>query len=424
METVLAKDFRASASGDEAAGAAFPRWLTPLLAATCGLVAANIYYSQPLVGEISGSLGLPPQLAGLIVSLTQIGYGIGLFFVVPLGDLLENRRLVVVLLVATIAALLGAAISQTVAPFLLSALFIGIASVAVQVLVPYAAHLAPKGRQGQVVGNIMGGLMLGIMLARPAASFITSLFSWHAVFLFSAMVLTVLVIVLRLVLPPRRPEAKLSYGRLLASMGELMLTTPELQRRSVYQACMFGAFTLFWTTAPLLLTDVYGFTQAGIALFALAGVAGVVAAPIAGRVADRGLARSATGVTTVLGIVSAGLAYAGGDGTTTGLALLVAAAILLDFGMAGTMVLGQRIIFGLRPEIRGRLNGLYMTAFFLSGAICAALGAWTYTEGGWGLSMLVAGVLPLVALTGLAGMEIRPRARRERTAEEQRTSEA
>jgi predicted MFS family arabinose efflux permease len=388
--------------------AAFPGWLTLLLATTCGLVAANIYYSQPLVGVISTSLGLPPELAGLIVSLTQIGYGVGLFFVVPLADLLENRRLVVTLLLAAIAALIGAAMSTGAAPFLIFALLIGVSSVAVQVLVPYSAHLAPKAEQGRVVGNVMSGLMFGIMLARPVASFITSLVSWHAVFLFSAIVLTGLVVVLRIVLPPRRPEAKLGYGRLLASMGGLVLRTPELQQRSFYQACMFGAFSLFWTTVPLLLTDVFHLSQAGIALFALAGVAGVVAAPIAGRVADRGLVRGATSVAMVLGAAAAVLAYEGATGSAGGLALMVAAAILIDFGMTATMVLGQRVIFSLAPEIRGRLNGLYMTAFFLSGAVFAAVGAWTYAVGGWGLSMLVAGILPIVALAGLALIEGRP----------------
>lgn len=388
--------------------AELPGWLIGLLAATCGLVAANIYYSQPLVGVISASLDLPPALAGLIVSLTQIGYGVGLFFVVPLADLLENRRLVVTLLVAAIVALLAAALSTAAAPFLVSALLIGIASVSVQVLVPYAAHLAPKAQHGRVVGTIMSGLMFGIMLARPVASFITSLISWHAVFLFSAIVLTILVIVLRIVLPPRHPQAKLGYGQLLASMGGLILRTPDLQRRAFYQACMFGAFSLFWTTVPLLLTDVFHLTQAGIALFALAGVAGVFAAPIAGRVADHGLVRGATCVALVLGAAAAVLAYLGATPTAAGLAVLVAAAILIDFGMAATMVLGQRVIFSLQPEIRGRLNGLYMTAFFLSGAVFAGLGAWTYAVGGWGLAMLVAGTLPVVALAGLALLEGRP----------------
>lgn len=403
LEIPLEHAAHSSAGGQEPP--VFPRWLTLLLATTCGLVAANIYYSQPLVGVISSSVGMRPELAGLIVSLTQIGYGIGLFFVVPLADLLENRRLVVTLLLAAIAALVAAAVSTAAAPFLVSALLIGIASVSVQVLVPYSAHLAPAAQQGRVVGTIMSGLMFGIMLARPVASFITSVISWHAVFLFSAIVLACLVVVLRIVLPPRHPEAKIGYGQLLASMGGLILRTPDLQRRALYQACMFGAFSLFWTTVPLLLTDVFHLTQAGIALFALAGVAGVVAAPIAGRVADHGLVRAATCVALVLGIAAAFLAYEGATGTSLGLAFLVAAAILIDFGMAATMVLGQRVIFSLRPEIRGRLNGLYMTAFFLSGAVFAGLGAWTYAVGGWGLAMLVAGILPAVALAGLALLE-------------------
>ncbi|WP_370874400.1 MFS transporter [Amorphus orientalis] len=386
----------------------FPGWLTFLLALTCGLGAANIYYAQPLVGVIGTALDMPDALAGLIVSVFQIGYGVGLFFVVPVADLVENRRLVIGLLGLSILSLIGAALSTTAAAFLLSAWLIGIASVAVQVIVPYTAHLAPARRQGQVVGNIMSGLMLGIMLSRPAASFATELFSWHAIFIISAGLLTILVVVLALVLPPRRPQTRMRYRDLIASMAGLALRTPTLQRRACYQACMFGSFTLFWTTAPLLLTEMFHLSQGGIALFALAGVAGAIAAPIAGRVADRGWIRSATVVAAGTGALACLLALVAANGTTSGLALLVLAAILLDAGATGVMVLGQRSVFSLAPELRGRLNGLYMTAFFLSGALFAAIGGGAYAMGGWTLAMAIGGALPLVALSVLVATEILP----------------
>jgi predicted MFS family arabinose efflux permease len=276
-----------------------PAWLTLVLATACGLIAANVYYAQPLVGPISASLGLSPQAAGLIVTMTQLGYGAGLLLVVPLGDQFENRRLVLAILCVAMLALVGAAMSTHAAMFLSAALLIGLGSVAVQVLVPYAAHLAPEAVRGRAVGNVMSGLMLGIMLARPAASFIADTLTWHAVFVISAVAMAGLGIVLRIALPRRQPTPGLGYGTLLASMARLARHTPILQRRAIYHACLFGAFSLFWTTVPLLLADTFHLSQNGIALFALAGVAGAIAAPIAGRAADRGWSRPATGAAII-----------------------------------------------------------------------------------------------------------------------------
>ena len=378
---------------------AVPAWMTFLLATACGLIVANIYYAQPLVGPISVALGLPPQAAGLIVTMTQIGYVIGLLLIVPLGDLIENRRLVLCVMAVGALALLAAALSTHPLPFLAAALFIGIGSVSVQILVPYAAHLAPDAMRGQVVGNVMSGLLLGIMLARPVASFITHVSSWHVVFILSTIVMVVLAVVLGWALPPRMPTSRLRYGELLASMARLALTTPILQRRALYHACLFAAFSLFWTTTPLLLTGAdFHLTQTGVALFALAGVAGAIAAPIAGRIADRGWIRLAT-APAMLAVAAAFLmTHIGPAGSNLALALLVAAAILLDFGVSANLVLGQRAIFALGAEYRSRFNGLYMATFFVGGAIGSALGGWAYAQGGWALASWIGFALPIAAL--------------------------
>jgi len=372
--------------------------LSLLLATACGLIGANIYYAQPLIGPISASLGLSSQAAGLIVTMTQNGYGAGLLLVAPLGDLFENRRLVLAILCIAILALVGAAMSTHAATFLGAALFIGVGSVAVQVLVPYAAHLVPEAVRGRVVGNMMSGLMLGIMLSRPAASFITDASSWHAVFGVSACLMAALAAVLWIALPRRQPAPGLGYGTLLTSMGQLARHTPTLQRRALYHACLFGAFSLFWTTVPLLLAGTFHLSQNGIALFTLAGVAGAVSAPIAGRVADRGWSKPATGLAMIAVAASLLLSRIGLSGSHVALAFLVFAAILLDFGVTANFVLGQRAIFSLGAHVRSRLNGLYMAIFFAGGAISSALGGWTYAHGGWSLSMWVGLGLPVLAL--------------------------
>jgi predicted MFS family arabinose efflux permease len=401
LSTVAVQQQEASASG----------WLTLLFAAACGLVVANLYYAQPLVGPISAALHISPQLSGLIVTLTQVGYGVGLLLIVPLADILENRRLIITLLTGCAIALATAAFVSHAVTFLIAAACIGLASVAVQVLVPFAAHLAPDATRGRVVGNVMSGLLLGIMLARPVASFITDLFGWHAVFAMSALITAAVAIVLWRVLPPRQPAHRLHYVALVQSMWHLLLTQPMLRRRGLYHACLFAAFSLFWTTAPLLLaSSPFHLSQRGIALFALAGVAGAIAAPIAGRQADKGRIRSLTAIALTLAAVSFLIARIAtdiatniatniaADGSTSALVLLTAAAIILDFAVSANLVVGQRVIFALSPEYRSRLNGIYMAMFFAGGATGSAVGVWAYTHGGWERATWIGFALPVCAL--------------------------
>jgi predicted MFS family arabinose efflux permease len=379
--------------------AAVPGWLTVLLATACGLLACNVYSPQPIAGPIAASLGIPPSATGIIVTFTQVGFGAGLLLIVPLADLVENRRLVLILIGIAAAALLGAAFSTNSLTYLVSALLVGVGSVAVQVLVPYASHIAPEAIRGRVVGNVMSGLMIGILLARPAASFVTQFASWHAVFYVSAGSMLVLAVVLRLCLPKRVPVARVSYGALLKSMGNLAATTPVLQRRAFYQFCLFGAFSLFWTTVPLLLSGPsFQMSQGGVALFALVGGAGAIAAPVAGRVADKGWTRPATAL-AILAVAAAFLVtHFANEGTGSSLAPLIAAAILLDFGMTANLTLSQRAIFVLGPEYRSRLNGLFISAFFAGGAAGSSLGGWAYAMGGWSFTSWIGFALPVAAL--------------------------
>ncbi|RWX76687.1 MFS transporter [Neorhizobium lilium] len=373
--------------------------MTFLMAAACGLIVANLYYAQPLAGPIAAAIGLPASATGLIVTLTQIGYGLGLLLIVPLGDLMENRRLIVIMIAAATVSLLAAALSTTPTPFLIASLAIGLASTAVQMIVPLAASLAPDAMRGRVVGNVMSGLMIGIMMARPIASFIARFSSWHLVFFLSAGVMVLVGITLAYRLPKRMPQTRLSYGALLASMGRLYATQPVLRRRAFYQAFQFASFSLFWTVTPLVLAGpAFQLTQAGIALFALAGVAGAIASPVAGRLADRDLSRPAT----LFGILAVAAAYLithlAPEGSTLALGLMTAAAILLDFGVTMTLVIGQRAIYGLGADLRSRLNGLFMATFFVGGAVGSAVGAWAFAQGGWLFASSFGLMLPVIAL--------------------------
>ena len=215
-------------------------WLILFLATACGLIVANLYYSQPLVGPISADLGLSPRAAGVIVTMTQVGYGIGLLLIVPLGDLFENRKLVISVIALGALAMLASAFAATPGLFLAAALFIGIGSVSVQILVPYAAHLASDENRGRVVGNVMSGLMFGIMLSRPVSSFLTELTNWRVIFFVSTGIMVVLMVAVRLVLPVSRPKTKPRYFELLGSMARLMITSRVLRRRGHCPVCPGG----------------------------------------------------------------------------------------------------------------------------------------------------------------------------------------
>jgi len=214
-----------------------------LLAAVGGAIVANMYYAQPLVGVIGASLGLSPAATGLVVTVTQLGYGVGLLLVVPLGDLFENRGLILLLNACCILSLAAAALARTPGFFLAASLCIGLSSVVAQVIVPYASHLASEAVRGRLVGFLQSG-----MLARPSASLVAYGACWHVVFALSAVGLLAALVVLARVLPRRIPAASIGYGALLASMARLAVTTPILQRRAFYHAALFAVKSRAITT--------------------------------------------------------------------------------------------------------------------------------------------------------------------------------
>ena len=370
--------------------------MVALLAASCGIVVANIYYSQPLLGLIGPALHMRPGAESLIVSLTQLGYAAGLIFLVPLGDLVENRRLVVITVTASILPLLLAGLAWNGQVMLVVSALIGLTSVAVQMLIPLAAHLAPEARRGRVVGLVTSGLLFGILFSRPIASMVAAFGSWRAIFFMSAGLMAGLALLLSRALPYRKPELDYHYVALLTSLFSLPLRFPVLRQRAAYQAAVFAGFSLFWTGVPLFLAQDFGFTQKGIALFALAGAAGALVAPAAGHLADRGHTAVGT-LASLLGIIVAfGIAAMGAK--LHSVIVLALAAIVLDAGVQTSLVLGQRSIYILAPELRSRMNGIFMAMFFVGGAAGSAATGLLLSQGGWMALCAAGALLPLVAL--------------------------
>ncbi|ESQ79664.1 MFS transporter [Asticcacaulis sp. YBE204] len=367
--------------------------LTGLFALACGVIVGNLYYSQPVIELIAPDIGLSSQVASLIVSLTQIGYVAGMLFIAPLLDLFENKRLILISLGMAFVSLILSATAQNGGVFLFVAFITGLSAVSVQMLIPLAAHMASDESRGRVVGNIMGGLLLGILLARPVSSLIADHFGWRMVFFAAAVVMIVIGGVLALTLPQYRPAHRAGYGALLKSMGVLWVRHPTLRQRSLLQATMFGTFSLFWTAAPLELWRMFHLSQSQIAVFALAGAAGALAAPISGRLGDAGHGARVT----LIGLIGAAVAMVTGIAWVSVIGLAITG-IVLDACVQLTMIQGQRTIYALDPLSRGRLNGLYMASIFIGGAIGSALASPLYAHGGWAW---IAAAGTIAALLGL-----------------------
>ncbi len=375
-----------------------PGWLVLLLAVSCGLTVANLYYAQPLLVELRQAFGVGEAAAGGVVTATQIGYAAGMLLLVPLGDRLENRGLVATLLAVACAGLVATGIAPGFAVLLIASLAVGAASVVVQILIPFAADLAPDAIRGRIVGRVVSGLLFGILLSRVVASLLAEVTSWRVVFLISAGAMAALAVVLRFILPRRAPKTDVRYGELLRSTFAMARKHPALRHRALYQSAMFGAFSAFWTTIAFVLTaPPFNYSQLGVGLFALAGAAGAAVAPLAGRWSDHGHGRRLTAAAFVLCAAAFALAGLGAHSVI----LLAIAAIAVDTAVQTTLVVGQHTIYQLDPSARARINSVYLGTFFIGGAIGSQAGSIAYHLGGWTAVVVFAGVLPLLGLAGM-----------------------
>lgn len=369
--------------------------LVYVMAAACGIAVANIYYAQPLLDTLARAFGVSTGTAGLIVTMTQLGYACGLMFVVPLGDLLERRRLITAVSVATAAALAVAATAPHIGVFVAASLAIGLTAVVAQILVPFAAHLADDTQRGRVVGRVMTGLLLGILLARVASGAIADALGWRAMFWIACVLMLMQAAMLWRTLPSLREPTRLTYAGLLGSVLQLLRDEPLLRRRSAYGVLMFATFSALWTTLPFLLARApYHYSDTVIGLFGVLGAAGALCASFAGHLHDRGHTRPATGAFMLL-IVAA---FAVMGLFSTHLAAIVIGIIMQDLGMQGTQILNQGSIYQLHPQARSRITTAYMTLFFFGGAAGSALSAYLYGLAGW------TGVTAMGAGCGVAGL--------------------
>jgi len=363
------------------------------MAVATGLAVASNYYAQPLLPAMGRTLHLAPGVTGLVVTVTQVGYAVGLLVLLPLGDLVERRRLVTVLAAGTAGALLWLGASPSAAWLLPAAAVVGMLSVLAQLLVPLSASLAAPSERGRVVGMVMSGLLIGILLARTVAGLLASTGTWRVVYVVAGGAMAVQAVVLHWRLPPWREESDLRYRELVASVATLLREEPVLRRRAAYGLLSFGSFSVLWTSMAFLLAHQYHASSAVIGLFGLAGAAGAVTATVAGRLSDRGWERRSTGASSGLLLASWAALWAG----HTSVAMLVVGIVVLDIGAQGLHITNQGEIYRLRPEARSRLTAAYMVLFFLGGAAGSVLSATAYDRAGWNGVCLVGSAFAALA---------------------------
>lgn len=372
-----------------------------ILAISCGSLAANIYYAQPIVQFIAKDLNMSSDLSGLLTTFTQIGYGLGLFFIVPMADLFKSKMIIGMLIVLSIISLIGMLISTNGILFTLLTTIVGIGACAAQMLVPLTMRIVPPEEAGKYIGKVMSGLLIGIMIARPISIAITEWFGWRTVFLFSLITLVIVLMLILRLLPNYEVMASshMPYSNLIASMAKILIHTFPLQQRAFYHACLFATFSLYWTTMPMLLrSEPLNFSNNEIALIGFVALAGALLTPTIGKLADRGYIFTLSNISMLLVLLSILLLFFVQDHSLVSVILILISGICIDIGVSGNLLLGQKVIFGLNPEIRNRLNGLYMTIFFLGGAFGSWIGSYSFYRFNSNVALFIGTALPLIAL--------------------------
>ncbi|MCC2274500.1 MFS transporter [Streptomyces sp. ET3-23] len=375
---------RTEVRGREGSGPVLSRGLVALLAVACGAAVANVYFAQPLLVTIGHDLAMSPALVGGVVTLTHVGYGLGLFFLVPLGDVADRRRLIVAQLLFLIGVLTVVATARTAAVLLAGMAATGLLAVVTQTMVAFAASLAPPAARGRVVGLVTSGVVIGILLARTVSGLLADLAGWRSVYAASAALTALLALVLHRVLPRRTdaPSAStLRYGQLLRSTVALFAREPLLRLRALYCLLVFAAFSTLWSSIALPLGEApYFLPHSAIGALGLIGVAGALAANVAGRLNDRGLSRRTTGIALALLAVSwLPLAF-----TRSSLWALAGGVVLLDLAVQAVHVTNQTLIHALHPDAGSRLIGGYMVFYSIGSATGALAATALYAAAGWG----------------------------------------
>jgi len=378
------------------AGGTSTRDLSPatvlLFAVACGLSVANIYFAQPLLDNMARDLDITPAVIGIVVTLTQIGYAFGLVLIVPLGDLVDRRRLIVGQTLLSAFALVVVGTASNAIVLLAGMVLVGLLAVVIQVLVAFAATLATPAARGRTIGTVTSGVVSGILLARFAAGALADIGGWRLVYLTSAALTLVLSALLAQALPRHQPQpmAGVSYAKLLRSTAELFVQEPILRERATFALLIFASFSVCWSSVVLpLAAPPFSLSHATIGMLGIAGLAGALAARNSGRLADRGWAQRTTGLSLFLMLAG----WAPIACLHSSLWLVLAGVVMIDFAVQAIHVTNQSLIVAARPDAASRLVGGYMVFYSIGSGVGAISSTMAYASAGWvGVCMLGAAI--------------------------------
>lgn len=371
------------------------------MAIATGLIVANLYYCQPLIILIAKEFAIPEDQAGTITYLTQAGYAIGMFFMVPLGDKLERKKQIQFTTLAAVVALIVAATASNFRMLQIASFLIGAASIVPQLILPLSASLASPEQRGKVIGTVMSGLLVGILISRTVSGFIGAWLGWRGMFWIAAVLCVLIVIVIQKKFPVNKPDFKGTYGQLLRSLFSLIKTQPMLREATLINALSFAQFGAFWTTMVLLLSgEPFHFNSATIGLFGIVGASGALAAPLVGKLGDKGNPRVVIGYGCVLLLISFIVFYFSSE-SIIGIMIGI---VFIDVGLQSVHISNQTRVYSLLPEARNRMNTVYMSFSFLGTALGSAFGLWLWNLGKWqafsiGGAMLSIASILIYALT-------------------------
>ncbi|MBG7621948.1 MFS transporter [Herbaspirillum sp. AP02] len=374
--------------------------LIGLLATGAGLAVASLYYSQPMLGVLADDIGASERAVGMVPMSTQLGYALGILLLAPLGDRYDRRRIILIKAAILTVALLLAGAASGVGTLLAASLAIGLTATLAQDIVPAAATLAPEQHRGRIVGTVMTGLLLGILLSRVVSGFVAEHFGWRAMFVGASASIALIGLAAWRGLPRFHPTSRLSYGALLGSLGTLVRKHGALRRAALAQGLLSVGFSAFWSTLAVMLHGApFHLGSAAAGAFGLAGAAGALAAPLAGRISDK----KGPELVTRLGVTLAALAFASMAlapwfSTQGQLVLLALAAIGFDLGVQATLVAHQSIVYSIEPGARSRLNAVLFVGMFVGMATGAALGSLALAQWGWIAVVALATLSALLAL--------------------------
>ena len=369
----------------ESPTASMPLSLNIFLAFAVCLILSNLYGLQPVLADIARDIGLAGSSAGLVITMAQIGYCTGVLLLVPLGDMLENRRLVAALVFGAAIALCAASQCRGALSLLTAMFLVGLFASAVQIIIPFGVGMAAEKERGRVIGLICAGGVLGMVLSRPASSFFTGLWGWRSVLLVSAGVLVLLGLSLYRALPAKKPASVgMSYPAALKSMGNMFLEMGELRARVLFMGLSFSCFTLFWSSVPIVLQKELAFNHTDVAIFSLASILSPVFAVMSGRLVDQGLGPVTTGIAVVVVACSFLITPLFGHMAP----LFILSVFLLDATVHMISIITQQSVLILRPEARSRLNAVCIAVTFCGGAAGSSLGPWLYAHYGWDVTAL------------------------------------